>query len=184
MLKWIQILVFLGLGLFSLASKAEVIHCASEGYRYNTCSTYGYADMAYLVRQTSSTNCVEGQNWGFENGAIWVDNGCSGDFEVISSDRGGRRGYPGDRWGRRPPRYPGYPDRGYDHYEQISCASNSYRYNTCATRGGGRIVSIQLIRQVSRTTCIYGQNYGATQDYVWVNNGCRGDFQIRMRGGY
>lgn len=189
MLKWIQVFGFLGLSLFSFAAKAELVHCASNGYRYNSCAINGYADTAYLVRQTSRTNCVEGQNWGFDNNSIWVSDGCSGDFEVISEydrgDRGGYPGYPDDPWrGRRDPRYPGYPGYGRDRTEQIQCNSQGYRYNTCATRSRGRIVTIQLIRQLSRTKCEYGRTYGVSGNYIWVDQGCRGDFAVRIRGGY
>ncbi len=191
MSKWFRVFGFLGLSMFSFAAKAELIHCASEGYQYNSCAVGGYADSIYLVRQTSRTQCVEDQNWGFDNNrnAIWVTNGCSGDFEVNSEyDRGGRGGYPGypdDPWRRRrDPRYPGYPDYGRDQTEQIQCNSQNYRYNTCSTRSRGRIVAIQLIRQLSKTRCEYGRTYGVSGSYIWVDKGCRGDFAIRVRNRY
>lgn len=179
MSRWFHFFGFLGLSLFSFAAKAELIHCASDGYRSNSCAINGYAGSVYLVRQTSRTNCIEGQNWGFDNNSIWVSGGCSGDFEVISEydrgDRGGYPGYPDDPWRRR---------YGRDRTEQIQCNSQGYRYNTCATRSRGRIVTIQLIRQLSKTRCVYGRTYGVSGNSIWVDQGCRGDFAVRVRGGY
>ncbi len=177
MSKWFQVFGFLGLSIFSFAAKAELIHCASEGYRYKNCAISSYAESVYLVRQTSRTNCVEGQNWGFDQNVIWVRDGCAGDFEVYSDyDRGD------DPWRRRrDPRYPGYPDYWKDRTEQIQCLSQKYRYNTCTTRSRGRIVGIQLIRQLSKTRCDYGRTFGVSGNYIWVDRGCSGNFAIRIR---
>jgi len=45
---------------------------------------------ARLVRQVSNAPCLQGGTWGFERNAIWVDDGCRGEFEVVLAD-GGRR---------------------------------------------------------------------------------------------
>jgi hypothetical protein len=45
---------------------------------------------ARLVRQVSNAPCLQGETWGFERNAIWVDDGCRGEFEVVLAD-GGRR---------------------------------------------------------------------------------------------
>jgi hypothetical protein len=43
-----------------------------------------------LVRQVSNAPCLQGETWGFERNAMWVDHGCRGEFEVVLAD-GGRR---------------------------------------------------------------------------------------------
>ena len=68
------------------------ISCDSYGYRYQYCgaNTNGYAR---LVNQTSSSPCIRGRSWGFDNGGVWVNNGCSGQFEVGGdSGRGSNTG--------------------------------------------------------------------------------------------
>src|SRR5437588_9619090 len=57
------------------------ISCSSNNYRYQYCgaNTDGYAR---LVNQQSRAACVRGRTWGFDNGGVWVNNGCSGQFEI------------------------------------------------------------------------------------------------------
>src|SRR5687768_11413880 len=40
-----------------------------------------------IRQQLSSTNCVEGRNWGYSRTAIWVDNGCRAQFLVNTGGR-------------------------------------------------------------------------------------------------
>ncbi len=58
----------------------------------------------------------------------------------------------------------------------IRCESQNYRYRECRadTRGGVRLVRVRGGR------CIQGQTWGYRQDFIWVNNGCRADFQTRF----
>lgn len=62
------------------------ISCSSHNYRYQYCgaNTDGYAR---LLSQQSRAACVRGRTWGFDNGGVWVNNGCSGQFEVGGSSR-------------------------------------------------------------------------------------------------
>jgi len=64
------------------------ISCSSNNYRYQYCgaNTDGYAR---LLNQQSRAACVRGRTWGFDNGGVWVNNGCSGQFEVGGSSRSG-----------------------------------------------------------------------------------------------
>ena len=67
------------------------ISCNSHGYRYNYCgaNTNGYARLMY---QTSQAPCIRGRSWGSDGGGVWVNNGCSGQFEVGGSSGGGNSG--------------------------------------------------------------------------------------------
>ncbi len=58
---------------------AGQLECRSENNRYQRCAanTRGRVE---LLRQFSSTNCVQGRNWGWDNSSIWVDNGCQARF--------------------------------------------------------------------------------------------------------
>jgi Protein of unknown function (DUF3011) len=64
------------------------ISCNSNGYRYQYCSanTNGYVRLQY---QTSQAPCIRGRSWGSDNGGVWVNNGCSAQFEVGGTSGGG-----------------------------------------------------------------------------------------------
>jgi hypothetical protein len=64
------------------------ISCSSSGYRYQYCGagTDGYAR---LLNQTSNSPCIQGRTWGYDNGGVWVNNGCSGNFEVGGGSNSG-----------------------------------------------------------------------------------------------
>ena len=187
-----QITGFLVLSFFATVSKADIIRCESSGYRYNTCSTNGYVSSVILRQQLSRSACSYGSSWGFNSNSIWVDKGCRANFETVSNN-----GYPPPGYGNppppgygnnpNPPGYgpnPGYPPPYQDHEEQISCSSYGYGYNACPTSYYGQIVQLRIIRQLSNTACVYGQNYGVTQNSVWVDRGCAGIFRVITRENY
>ncbi len=61
----------------------------------------------------------------------------------------------------------------------VRCESWQFRYAECRadTRGGVRIVRVQ------GGDCRSG-NWGWRSNEIWVNNGCRADFETRRGGGY
>jgi len=67
------------------------ISCNSHGYRYQYCSanTNGYVRLQY---QTSQAPCIRGRSWGSDNGGVWVNNGCSAQFEVGGNSGGNNAG--------------------------------------------------------------------------------------------
>lgn len=139
---------------------AGTIRCESNNNRQQVCNT-GWRG-AILTRQLSSTRCVEGQNWGSNNGSIWVSNGCRAEF---SEGRGGG-------WG-------GGWNGGGGNGATIRCESNDNRQRVCNT-GWRRTV---LVRQLSNTQCIEGRNWGSSNGNVWVSNGCRAEFGEGRGGG-
>jgi hypothetical protein len=137
--------------------QGQVITCSSENMRRNYCAADVSAGVQ-LVRQRSDAACVFNQTWGFINGrGIWVDRGCRADFQVGGSGWGG--------W-----------DNGYNIY----CASDNGRRNLCPTdtRGG-----VQLVRKRSDASCDFGRSWGYDRRGIWVDRGCRADFQIGGSGG-
>lgn len=125
------------------------IACNSERNRYQECRT-NWRD-AKLIRQTSSTQCVEGQTWGFRRGMLWVDRGCAG---VFAEGHGG----------------PGWGGGGN---QQIECNSESNRYKECRV---GNWRSAQLVRQTSNASCVEGRTWGYGRGMLWVDQGCAGVF--------
>ncbi len=57
----------------------------------------------------------------------------------------------------------------------INCSSNDGGMHSCKVPHGSQV---RLLRQRSQSACIEGQTYGVRGNSVWVNNGCRADFQV------
>ncbi|RPE81501.1 DUF3011 domain-containing protein [Vulcaniibacterium tengchongense] len=57
----------------------------------------------------------------------------------------------------------------------VRCDSNDGRYRECAadTRLG-----VRLLRQYSKASCIEGRSWGVRRGAVWVDDGCRAEFQL------
>ena len=133
----------------------QTIRCESADNRSRTCRT-GWRG-AVLVRQLSDTRCVEGRNWGADNGSIWVNDGCRGEF---AEGRGG--------W-----------NSGNGNGRTVRCESADNRNSTCRTGWRGAV----LVRQLSDTRCVEGRNWGSGNGSIWVSGGCRGEF-AEGRGGW
>ncbi|WP_241772682.1 DUF3011 domain-containing protein [Stenotrophomonas pictorum] len=136
---------------------AGTLRCESNDNRQRVCNT-GWR-RATLVRQLSKTQCIEGRNWGSSNGSVWVSNGCRAEF---AEGRGGQ----GGNWN--------------GNAGTIRCESNDNRRRECAT--GWRRAT--LVRQLSKTQCIEGRNWGSGNGTVWVSNGCRAGFTEGRGGGW
>ncbi|MGF1456850.1 MAG: DUF3011 domain-containing protein [Alphaproteobacteria bacterium] len=61
-----------------------VVRCESRDGTYQTCPAET-AGGVRLVRQLSSIRCEENRSWGVEEGQIWVDFGCGGDFQLVGT---------------------------------------------------------------------------------------------------
>jgi len=147
------------------------ITCASDDMRRHYCriDTQGRVRM---VNQRSGSPCVQGQTWGFDNGGIWVDRGCRADFVV---GRGGG-GYPPPGNGYYPPPGGGYrPPPGPSPGGTITCSSNNGKRNFCSVYTGR---GVRLTNQRSGSPCVQGQTWGWNSQGIWVDRGCRADFQV------
>ena len=57
------------------------VTCSSQGDAMTRCNWDSRYGNPRLVQQLSTTNCVNGRNWGYENNrSIWVNNGCRARF--------------------------------------------------------------------------------------------------------
>lgn len=138
----------------------RIIRCESTDNRERICNT-GWRG-ATLVRQLSKTQCIEGQNWGSRNGAIWVTNGCRAEFT---------EGRGGGSWGGG--------GGGNSNAGVVRCESHDNRQRVCPT--GWR--SSTLVRQLSKSQCVEGRTWGSSNGNVWVSDGCRAEF-TEGRGGH
>ena len=57
----------------------NAVMCRSEASTYRECAT-PFRGNVVLSRELSGTGCVDGGNWGWREGAVWVDNGCAAVF--------------------------------------------------------------------------------------------------------
>jgi Protein of unknown function (DUF3011) len=137
----------------------QLLRCESidSNTRYCDADT---RDGVRLARQLSKTRCIEGRNWGYDDRGIWVDGGCRAEFEVGYSRQYG--------W-----------QQGGGRGQTIRCESYGSRPNYCNadTRFG-----VVLVQQLSDKKCVEGRSWGADSQGVWVNDGCRGEFEVGGRG--
>ena len=79
-----------------------------------------------------------------------------------------------DSYQERGPRERGEDRRG-GYPALVRCESTDQRYRRCrADTDGG----VQLYRQLSKNACRYRETWGYDRRGVWVDQGCRGDFQL------
>jgi hypothetical protein len=64
---------------------------------------------------------------------------------------------------------------------RVRCSSNDHAFRRCDV--DGRIVSARVRRQLSDARCEEGSSWGWRRDHIWVDRGCRADFDVRVRGG-
>jgi hypothetical protein len=131
--------------------RSYTIYCASDDMDRDFCPTDTHHGVR-LVRQRSDADCIYGRTWGYNRRGIWVDRGCRADFDI------GSAGWSGDH-----------------DTQTIYCASDDMGPHRCpidTSRG------VQLIRQRSDADCIYGVTWGYNSRGIWVDRGCRADFQI------
>ncbi len=168
--NWIYLgLIVCALAMFIPRSAAQTISCSSEDAKRHYCSANG-PGRARLVNQRSESACTEGYSWGSDDRGIWVDHGCRADF-AIEERRGGDRDpdRDGDHHRDRDDNY------GYVSGQVVSCSSDDRHRHYCPadTRGG-----VQLIKQHSDSSCQQGRSWGFDRRGIWVDHGCRADFQV------
>ncbi|MDQ6665832.1 MAG: DUF3011 domain-containing protein [Acidobacteriota bacterium] len=136
----------------------QTIRCSSDDGHRHTCrvNTAGGVTMA---RQVSGSVCEQGRSWGYDARSVWVDHGCRADFAV-----GGNNGYNNNNRYNNPA----------GNARIVRCSSddgNRHYCNADTTRG------VILSRQISGDACQQGSTWGFDNRGIWVDRGCRADFQ-------
>ena len=151
------------IGAFILISGASlfgqsVVSCSSDDMRRHYCDADTRGGVR-LVKQNSDAACREGETWGYDRRGIWVDRGCRADFQV---DRAGREHFDRDRGSGGA-------------VSTLSCASDDMRRHYCDadTRNG-----VRMAHQRSDAECRQGETWGFDERGIWVDRGCRADFEI------
>jgi hypothetical protein len=63
--------------------------------------------------------------------------------------------------------------------EQITCESHQDGVEACTTLLPGS--RVQLVKQLSNTACVEGQNWGVDTklNSIWISRGCRAVFDVK-----
>ncbi|MDJ0713098.1 MAG: DUF3011 domain-containing protein [Prochloraceae cyanobacterium] len=132
-------------------NRNRLVICESWDRDYNECRINTSRGVR-IVRQLSDSSCRG--NWGYGRGYIWVDKGCRAEFAV------------GSNVGNRPNR----PVGG----RLVLCESWDKSFQRCPINTS-RARGVRLRRQLSNSSC--RGNWGYGRDHVWVDNGCRAEFE-------
>jgi hypothetical protein len=150
---------------------AGIISCSSDDGRRHYC-TVDSGGRVRLQQQRGDSPCREGYSWGSDGKLIWVDHGCRADFAVEGGGGVEREPDQNIPWGRNS--YAGGPGTGGLN-QVVSCSSDDNHRHYCPadTRGG-----VQLQKQLSESACRQGRSWGYDRSGIWVDHGCRADFQL------
>jgi Protein of unknown function (DUF3011) len=127
------------------------ITCSSNDGRRNFCNVDTRGGVL-LTRQLSSAPCNQNSTWGYDRNGIWVDRGCRAEFATGNTGGGG------------------------NNRKTITCNSNDGKRHWCSAdtqRYGAR-----LVRQISNQPCRQGDTWGMEPGSVWVDRGCRAEFEV------
>lgn len=154
----------------SAAQARGSVSCDSLDGSYQYCQTDTRGGVR-LLRQNSKAACIREQSWGYDRGGIWVDRGCRAEFSV-----GRDAADYGDDYDRRERHGRGDDDPGG---RRLVCAADGYGYRHCPTdtRGG-----VRLLHQLSSAPCRMNDSWGYDRGGVWVDRGCRAEFEISHDG--
>ncbi len=133
-------------------ARDQVMTCESNEGRLRECAA-DTRGRVRLVKQLSRSPCIEGRTWGARRDGIWVSEGCRAEFLVGRSRK---------------------RDRQADDVAFVRCESRDGRSQHCPARTGG---GVELVRQLSRSECIRGRNWGWDERGIWVSGGCRAEFR-------
>ena len=134
---------------------AGSIRCESRNNKRQRCRVR--TDNRVAIKRTIGGDCARGRGWGYDADQIWVTGGCRAEFYY---------GYAGGT-------YPTPLPQPVENYAgTLRCESRGNNYEQCNVRTNGRV---ELLRKLGGK-CNAGRQWGYAADYIWVTNGCRGEF--------
>lgn len=138
---------------------AGTLRCASYNNRQISC-TVSTGNRVVLL-QTEDGNCRQNYDWGYDNRRIWVRNRCIATF-----------GYGYASQNRPQPQPPTGDWDSRNFAGTLDCVARGRQQERCYVATENRI---ELLYQAN-DRCIAGQNWGYTQDFIWVSNRCSATF--------
>ena len=143
------------------------ISCKSRDFKPKTCRADGPIQSLRLHKQKSNSPCILGETFGYRGASIWVTEGCSGEFDVVSVAASESAADTSPFFG------------GGTKKEKVKCRSKDFKLKTC--RVDGPIETLRVSKQKSNSPCIEGKSYGFKGDTIWVDKGCYAEFKVRYR---
>lgn len=151
------------------ASTWRTLRCESRSGGRRTCPVETSAGVK-LTRQLSRMDCELDKTWGYDADGVWVSRGCRAEFQVRNAS------LPGTRFFRRL----------FGRDDATADEGNGRRSVRCESIDGGRTecklqqaAGVELVRQLSRATCVAERNWGWDPGRIWVDKGCRAEFMVR-----
>jgi hypothetical protein len=135
---------------------ARVIKCESIGGRWNHCAANTEAGVV-LAQQLSKQPCLRNQSWGTDGNGVWVSGGCRGEFRLLGAEPAAQA--PG---------------------KLLLCESRDRKARRCDGETGQ---GVRMVKLLSNTECVEGRSWGYDAHGVWVEDGCRAEFELDYRRG-
>lgn len=156
----------LGKGGSGMASRtgARVIRCESRGGRWNHCPARTEAGVA-LAQQLSKQPCLRNQSWGADDRGVWVSGGCRGEFRLLGADAADAQA-------------PAPAEPAAVSPALLRCESQDRRARRC---DGDTGAGVRMVKQLSKSECVEGRSWGYDAHGVWVEDGCRAEFELDYR---
>lgn len=132
----------------------SLVRCESINNARSTCRVNAAGRMVAVNQLLSDSPCVLGRSWGLsrDRDEIWVDDGCRAEFQV------GTTTVASSAFGR-----------------SVICESTNDNKTNCPV---DTTYGVQLVRQISQSSCDRGKDWGFTENGLWVDNGCRAEFVL------
>lgn len=144
-------------------SGARVIKCESLGGRWNHCAARTEDGVA-LAQQLSKQPCLRNQTWGADDSGVWVAGGCRGEFRLLGVQ-------PEDEQAAA-------AAAAAQSRKLLKCESLDRRARRCDGDTGS---GVRMVKQLSKTECVEGRSWGYDAHGVWVEGGCRAEFELDFR---
>ncbi len=165
-----------GAGYPRRTEQSSTIRCESNDGGRHSCAATAEISRAEILRQVSGSPCTKDRSWGWEGNSVWVDRGCRAEFTVYTYTA---TAAPADVY-RTPPADEGMTEYNDPRFTKtVRCESEDMNYRFCPADGTVR--SARLVRQLSGSGCTETRTWGWKSDGVWVDKGCRAEFELVVR---
>lgn len=155
----------------SRREQSSTLRCESGDMGRHSCVAPYQVSRAEVLRQISGSQCVKDSTWGWTGDSIWVDRGCRAEFTVY--------GYAADAAPQPSVSEPVTEYNDPRSTRTLRCESEDMNYKFCAA--GGTVRSVRIVRQLSGSACTETRTWGWKSDGVWVDKGCRAEFEVVTR---
>lgn len=171
------------------AAAQQTLRCESSNGTYKSCPVDTRGGVT-LSRQLSRQGCWQDDTWGYDRNRIWVNHGCRAEFRVGTHSGSSSGNDAGKVVGALvlgaivaaaiSNHHKDRDDDRHDHDDgwyggrEFTCESQRDRFTRC-----GRVERnehVEIRRQLSSSSCIYGRSWGVERNQVWVDDGCRAVF--------